>query len=392
MKSPVRRTASPFLFLNPDTLNPDALNPDALPPHPVSSGRRMLLRHADFARRLLGWYDRSQRDLPWRVRGRVRHPCPYHVLVSEFMLQQTQVATVIPYFQRFMEHFPTLADLAAADEQQVLRQWQGLGYYARARNLLRCARQVVAEYDGKLPANVTHLQTLAGIGRYTAGAISSIGFGRRAPILDANVTRVILRLDKIEADPREPSVRELLWQRAGEILPSRRIGDFNSALMELGAMICTPRSPQCLICPVRSHCEAFAAGMADHIPAPKQKSAIPLLRRRTFCIQNGNRWLIEQRPAKGRWAAMWQFITLHSDGPFKLPVTTTPPTAIGKVSHTLTHRQYEFDVFHCLASGMKPRIAAGSNRWVSLEELEGYPLPRPHALIAKMLVWPHKKS
>jgi A/G-specific adenine glycosylase len=345
----------------------------------------MLLRRADFCRRLLNWYDRSHRDLPWRVRGQTTHPSPYHVLVSEFMLQQTQVATVIPYFQRFMERFPTIADLAAADEQEVLRHWQGLGYYARARNLLRCARQVVTDHGGSLPADVTQLRSLAGIGRYTAGAISSIGFGRREPILDANVTRVVLRVDQIESDPRERAVQELLWRRAEEILPSQRVGDFNSALMELGALICTPRSPQCLVCPVRKHCEAFAAGMAERIPAPRKKPPIPLLRRHTFCIQHGNRWLIERRPAKGRWAGMWQFITLAADDSGALPVKTTSPSAIGNVSHTLTHRQYEFQVFRCVARGTKPPADSDSRRWVDLDELEKYPLPRPHVHIARML-------
>lgn len=345
----------------------------------------MLLRRADFGRRLLGWYDRSHRALPWRVRGRTRHPSPYHVLVSEFMLQQTQVVTVIPYFDRFLERFPSFAALAAAEEQEVLRHWQGLGYYTRARNLLRCARQVVSEHGGKLPSDVTQLQALAGIGRYTAGAISSIGFGRRVPILDANVTRVLLRLDKIEADPRDRAVQDQLWRRAEEILPASRIGDFNSAVMELGALICTPRSPQCLICPVRNHCEAYAAGLADRIPLPKKKPAIPILRRQTFCIQHGNRWLIEQRPAKGRWAGMWQFITLPADSATALPLKTSAPRAIGAVSHTLTHRRYEFEILHCTARRARQSSLTESRRWVTLKELEVYPLPRPHVLIAKML-------
>jgi A/G-specific adenine glycosylase len=246
--------------------------------------RRMLRSHVDFARRLLKWYDQSHRDLPWRTCGNAPHPVPYHVLVSEFMLQQTQVATVIPYFHRFTQRFPTIADLASADEQEVLRHWQGLGYYSRARNLLRCARQIVGEHGGDVPSDAKQLQKLAGIGRYTAGAISSIAFGRRVPILDANVTRVLLRLDKIESDPRERAVQDQLWHRAEEILPRRRMGDFNSALMELGALICTPRSPQCLICPVQIHCEALVAGVAERIPAQRKRPPLPILRRKTFCI------------------------------------------------------------------------------------------------------------
>jgi A/G-specific adenine glycosylase len=310
---------------------------------------------------------------------------PYHVLVSEFMLQQTQVPTVIPYFHRFTQRFPTIADLATAEEQEVLRHWQGLGYYSRARNLLRCARQIVSDHAGELPGDAEQLQTLAGIGRYTAGAISSIAFGRRVPILDANVTRVLLRLDKIERDPRERAVQDQLWKRAEEILPRRRIGDFNSALMELGALICTPRSPQCLICPVRSHCEALAAGIAERIPARRKKPPLPLLRRKTFCIQHGKLWLIEQRPAAGRWGGMWQFITVPADTPIALPLRTTTPKVIGGICHALTHRRYEFEVFHCraLRGGVGKRNEP--RRWVDLADLNRYPLPRPHVKIVAML-------
>jgi A/G-specific adenine glycosylase len=300
------------------------------------------------------------------------------------MLQQTQVATVIPYFHRFVQRFPNVADLAAAEEQEVLRHWQGLGYYTRARNLLQCARQIVSDHEGELPGDVVKLQTLAGIGRYTAGAISSIAFGRRVPILDANVTRVLLRLDKIESDSRDRTIQDELWRRAEEMLPRRRIGDFNSALMELGALICTPRSPQCLICPVRSHCEALAAGVAERIPARRKKPPLPLLRRKTFCIQHGDRWLIEQRPATGRWAGMWQFITVAAESS-DLPVKTTSPRLIGGVSHTLTHRHYEFEVFHCRARGKESRATGDSRRWVDLVELGKFPLPRPHVKIAAML-------
>jgi A/G-specific adenine glycosylase len=215
-----------------------------------------------FARRLLAWYDGAQRRLPWRVDDRSgRAPNPYHVLVSEAMLQQTQVATVIPYFNRFIERFPTLADLAAADEQDVLRLWQGLGYYTRARNLRAAARAVASEYGGELPRRRDDLLKLPGVGRYTAGAVASIAFDTRAPILDGNVARVLCRVDRIETDPRERATQDLLWRRAEQILPRKRVGAFNTALMELGATVCIPRSPQCLICPVRRHCEAHAAGV-----------------------------------------------------------------------------------------------------------------------------------
>jgi len=227
-------------------------------------------------------------------------PNPYHVLVSEAMLQQTQVATVVPYFTRFIERFPTLADLAAAEEQDVLRLWQGLGYYSRARNLRAAARAVATNYGGELPRERDELLKLPGVGRYTAGAVASIAFDRRAPILDGNVARVLCRIDKIETDPRERLTQELLWRRAEKILPRRRVGAFNTAMMELGATVCIPRSPQCLICPVREHCEAFAAGVQETIPPARKAKETPLLRRVTFCVRRGEQWLIEQRPATGQ--------------------------------------------------------------------------------------------
>src|SRR5688500_6922469 len=281
---------------------------------------------ASFRKRLVRWYDSSRRDLPWRLATNSaagERPDPYHVLVSEAMLQQTQVATVIPYFHRFLARFPTLDALAGADEQDVLRAWQGLGYYARARNLQGAARTVMSEHGGQLPREHDELLKLPGVGRYTAGAVASIAFERRAPIVDGNVARVLCRIDKIETDPRDRLTLEVLWTRAEQILPKKRVGDFNSALMELGATVCTPRSPQCLICPVRDHCEAFAAGLQDRIPAPRAAKPTPLLRRWTLCIRRGDHWLIEQRPTNGRCAGMWQFVTVPA-GEGAAPI---PPTA-----------------------------------------------------------------
>lgn len=349
----------------------------------------MLSTAALFARRLLAWYNGAQRRLPWRVDDRSgTAPNPYHVLVSEAMLQQTQVATVIPYFNRFIERFPKLTDLAAADEQDVLRAWQGLGYYSRARNLRAAAQTVVAQYGGDLPRERDELLKLPGVGRYTAGAVASIAFDRRAAILDGNVARVLCRIDRIEADPRERATQELLWRRAEEILPRKRVGTFNTALMELGATVCIPRSPQCLICPVRQDCEAYAGGVQEKIPAPRKARPTPLLRRATFCIRRGDRFLLEQRPARGRWAGMWQFVTVpvepSADRP-ALPVRTTEPRALGIVTHCLTHRRYHFDVFFCDANGTDDLTDNAPRAWVTLDGLSDYPLPRPHLRVAEML-------
>ena len=360
----------------------------------------MIGRKNVFAQKLLGWYDRSRRDLPWRVAPGSTHdacPGPYHVLVSEAMLQQTQVATVIPYFHRFLSQFPKIADLAAADEQDVLRAWQGLGYYSRARNLRAAAQAIVRDHGGRVPNTVEALRTLPGVGAYTAGAVASIAYNCRAPIVDGNVARVLCRIDRIETDPRDKATLAILWRHAEEILPRARLGDFNSSLMELGATVCTPRSPQCLICPVSAHCEAFAAGVQDRIPARRKAKTTPLLQRDVLCVRTtrdgSDAWLIEQRPARGRWAGMWQFVTVERNG--KRPsvkavadltgVSVGKPKLIGAATHALTHRRYAFDVYVCIARNACEALREGPRKWVTRAELDRYPLPRPHLKVARML-------
>lgn len=330
---------------------------------------------AAFRRRLLKWYGGNARELPWRGEGRT----PYGVLVSEAMLQQTQVATVVPYFQRFMATLPTVEALAAADGQIVLRLWQGLGYYTRARNLHKAAKAIVERHGGVVPRTVDELLALPGVGRYTAGAVASIAYGVRAPILDGNVVRVLCRIDKIEEDPRRPEVLMRLWQRAAELVPRDRPGEFNSAMMELGATVCIPRHPQCLICPVRRFCKAYAAGVQDRIPPGKARKATPMVERDVFRIRNGKGdYLIEQRPPSGRWASLWQFITRQPGG--APPLDTTPPVHLGTIAHALTHRRYAFRVFACASDAPAPPSA----RWAARDELDNYPMSRPHLKIRDM--------
>jgi A/G-specific adenine glycosylase len=350
---------------------------------------------SEFQRRLLRWYDGHRRDLPWRLplnssAGDAALD-PYHVLVSEAMLQQTQVATVIPYFRSFLEKFPTLPALANADLQEVLRAWQGLGYYSRARNLQKAAMKILTDFDGHVPSDVEQLLELPGVGRYTAGAVASLAFGNRAPILDGNVARVLCRLDAVKEDPRELVTRELLWVRAEEILPRKRVGDFNSALMELGALICTPRSPRCLLCPLNKQCSAYAAGISEQIPPPKKAKPIPLIQRWTFCIRSENRYLIEQRPASGRWAGMWQFVTIEPTKKrpsvdlirSQFSLRTSMPKPIGTVEHALTHRRYHFHIFLCDLIG--PVESPPPRKWVTLKEIVKHPLPRPQVKIIDLL-------
>lgn len=307
------------------------------------------------------------------------------------MLQQTQVATVIDYFRRFIARFPTIRSLAQADPQEVLRLWQGLGYYSRARNLHAAAKMMVAEYDGQVPESVDLLLKLPGVGRYTAGAVASIAFEQPAPIVDGNVARVLCRLEGVRTDPREKQTQAWLWKQARQILPSVRIGDFNSAMMELGALICTPKSPKCLLCPVQSHCRAFASGLVDQIPPPRQRPARPLNRRQVYAVFCNGKYLLEQRPPKGRWAGLWQFTTLHWQSrrtnmqlQQQLGVTVEKPILLGEVEHDLTHRQYYFQVLYCRLKARKPRLPAG-RMWVGLDEIARYPLPRPHLKIVQML-------
>lgn len=338
-----------------------------------------------FRRDLLSWYDRHRRDLPWRsVVADTGRPDPYHVLLSEFMLQQTQVATVVPYFARFLERFPTVAALAAADEQDVLRMWQGLGYYSRARNLLKAARAVVEQHGGVVPSTVEALLTLPGVGRYTAGAIASIAHGTRAPIVDGNVVRVICRLDAIRGDPRDKKIVALLWARAEQLVPDDRPGDLNSALMELGATVCAPRSPQCLICPVARHCAARDQQLQYEIPPPKLAKATPLFARTIYCLHRARgdgatEYAFEQRPADGRWASMWQFVT--RDPAESLPIAVADATSLGTVTHGLTHRRYEFSVLR----GTPEDAASVSARWMTLAESEAVPLPKPHVVVRERL-------
>jgi A/G-specific adenine glycosylase len=347
---------------------------------------------SSLSKALIDWYDKSRRDLPWRrPDGKPDAPLdPFKVLVSEFMLQQTQVSTVIPYFHAFMKRFPTLESLASASEQEVLRLWQGLGYYSRARNLQRAAQRIVLSFCGKIPQNVEELQSLPGVGRYTAGAIASIAFEARAPVLDGNVARVLCRIDLIRGDPRLRKTQQQLWNRAEEILPDKRVGDFNSALMELGATVCVPRNPKCLVCPIREFCKAARAGVADRIPAARKAKATPLVRRWAVCVRNRSRWLIEQRPIPGRWAGMWQFVTIPGNGKAptargvsrEISCSIVDLKSLGTIRHALTHRRYVFDVFTARMNG---RHEQSDRRWVTLDELSEYPLPGPHVRIAELL-------
>jgi len=308
------------------------------------------------------------------------------------MLQQTQVATVIPFFQHFMAEFPTIASLAAAPQQRVLRLWQGLGYYSRARNLQAAAQRIVADHNGQIPPDPAALLNLPGVGRYTAGAIASLAFGLRQPILDGNVARVLCRLEKIQSNPRDRDTQSRLWQLAEEILPKRRVADFNSALMELGATLCTPRNPQCNICPVQRCCKAFAANLQDKIPIPKPARPVAVHHRWTFAAHHKDRWLIEQRPQRGRWASLWQFVTIEAtNGKADVKIASAAVggavanlTPLSPVRHALTHRKYLFTPFLCTVSNDDNNPPTASRKWVRSKDLTRYPFSKPQLIIAHL--------
>ena len=255
-----------------------------------------------FRARLLAWFRKSRRDLPWR-----RTRDAYRVWVSEIMLQQTQVAAVVPYFQRFLAAFPTLTDLAAAEEAQVLRLWEGLGYYRRARQLHAAARLCVDLHYGEVPRDYDALLALPGIGRYTAGAVLSIAHDARLPILEANTVRLLSRLLAYRGDPLDSAGQKLLWRTAEELLPRRGAGEFNQALMELGSVICSP-TPRCDVCPLAPLCPTRAAGAQAEIPRPKRPKAFEEVREAAVVVRRRGRVLLVRRGGGGgRWGGLWDF-------------------------------------------------------------------------------------
>ncbi len=253
---------------------------------------------------LLSWFDSGRRDLPWR-----KTRDPYAIWVAEMMLQQTQVRTVVPYYQRFLARFPTVRKLARASVDEVLEAWAGLGYYGRARNLHAAAREVVDHHRGKLPEDEAALRALPGIGRYTAGAIASIAFGRAAPVLDGNAARVLARLVAHDGTP------SLLWPLAADLVPPDRPGDFNQALMELGATVCTPRDPTCLICPLAVLCEARRQGRTGELPRPRRRARPREASAACAIVERGAQWLVAKRPPHGLLGGLWEFPTFDlADG------------------------------------------------------------------------------
>ncbi|HEY7328669.1 MAG TPA: A/G-specific adenine glycosylase [Gemmataceae bacterium] len=351
------------------------------------------------ARRLLPWFRRHQRDLPWR-----RDRDPYRIWVSEVMLQQTLATTVIPYFERFLRAFPTVAALAGADEQEVLRLWEGLGYYRRARDLHRAAREIVAQHNGQFPADPVLLGRLPGLGRYTCNAVLSQAFDRRLPILEANTQRVLSRLFGRSEDPRQPEARRWLWRAAEEILPHRDVGAFNQALMELGALVCTPAAPRCGECPLAARCVARQLGRPESIPARTPPPEVAAVQESAVVVRRGPEVLFVQRPAGGRWAGMWEFPhgpllegESHEAAASRLLRQLTGLHAkVGQELLTIRHSimRYRitltcFEAEHAGGEFKSPFYVEG--RWLAPADLAAYPVSSPQRRLARFLLSPSRQ-
>lgn len=325
---------------------------------------------------LLAWYDRHARTLPWRG----IHD-PYRTWVSETMLQQTRVETVIGYYDRFLQRFPTVADLAAAPEDDVLKMWEGLGYYSRARNLHRGAKQVMAEYGGVIPSSVEQLRKISGIGPYTAGAIASIAFDQPVPAVDGNVIRVVSRLRGIRENVGIPSVRRLLEGEAAALVPADRPGDFNQAVMDLGATICVPGTPACEKCPLQNLCDAFAAGDAEDLPILPRKNPPKEIDYAVCLIFSGDCVLMRQR-TEAMLRGLWVFPMLEGKLALRqLPSAVKKQTKLavtdvqfaGKAKHVFTHQIWQMQLYVMSTSGNAE--APAGYRFVPVEEMSDLAIP-----------------
>ncbi len=344
-----------------------------------------------FQNDLIHWFKEEQRDLPWR-----KDQDPYKVWVSEIMLQQTRVDTVIPYFHRFLEQFPTLDDLAAAEEDQVLKAWEGLGYYSRVRNLHSAVKEVQEKYEGIVPNTPKEIAALKGVGPYTAGAILSIAYGVPEPAVDGNVMRVLSRILLIWEDIAKPSSRKIFEQAVRQLISRDDPSSFNQALMEVGALICTPTSPSCLLCPVRAHCLGFHEGVIQELPvkAKKTKQREVQLAAVVLTDQSG-KLVIHKRPNKGLLANLWEFPTVEinlvdQNEKKQLPglffdsyhIMMEPGKLLGKIDHVFSHLIWNIRVYTGQLNG--ELLEKEDWKSVSLDEMDAYTFPVPYQKIRQL--------
>ena len=342
---------------------------------------------------LLNWFRKNKRDLPWR-----RDRRPYTVWVSEIMLQQTRVDQMAPYYRRFMDWFPDIRTLAQAPQEKVLKSWEGLGYYSRARHLHLSAQKIVNEHDGIFPDRYTDLIKLPGIGRSTAGAILSLAFDRPYPVMDGNIKRVFIRFYHIRRPIGETATMNELWGKAAAVVPSRKPGRFNEALMELGALVCLPKNPVCLKCPLRSDCRAFRRGVAERLPAKNPPRKIPHYDVTAAVIRKGRKILITRRPEKGLLGGLWEFPggkqqpgetleeCLHREIEEELGIAIRVGERFLQVKHAYSHFKITLHLFFCRhLKGRIQKIGIMDYRWVSSAELSDYAFPRADQRVIEFL-------
>jgi len=347
-------------------------------------------------RRLLAWFRKHKRDLPWRRTGD-----PYRIWVSEVMLQQTQVSTVLPYYRRFLARFPTVEALAGARDQAVLKAWQSLGYYRRAMNLRAAARAVVRDHGGRIPDDPAAFAALSGVGRYTCGAVQSIAFGRRLAALDGNAVRVIARWLALTQTVDRPATRAKLWSAAEALVSPSAPGDWNQAVMELGATVCLPRGPQCCQCPVRRHCRAAAKGIQDRIPARHRRKPIPHIEVGAGIIWRRGRVLLCKRRADAMLGGLWEFPggkrrpgesvqrCIRRELMEECALSVTVGKHLINVTHTYTHLRVTLRVYHCRAGpGRIKLLGCDDARWVRPQDISRYPLPAADVKILEALFSP----
>lgn len=340
-------------------------------PRPTRNTPSPLPPRVEWNRRLLRWYDREKRAMPWRAT-----PDPYRVWVSEIMLQQTQVETVIPYFNRFVEAFPDVRALAKAPSDRVMKLWEGLGYYSRARNLQKAAQVIIALHGGQVPGTIEDLMALPGVGRYTAGAIASIAFGVVAPLVDGNVARVLSRVTAMPLLAKSKEGQQRLWATAAALVSPRRPGDSNQALMELGARVCLPRTPRCGACPVSALCAGYQKGAPTDYPVTEKRKPVPtiIVTAGVIWSRDGRRILISQRPDEGLLGGLWEFpggklepgetleTCLQREIMEELGIAIRVGSKLMEVRHAYTHRLVHLHIFHAHHESGRPK-ALEVARW-----------------------------
>ncbi|HYQ72092.1 MAG TPA: A/G-specific adenine glycosylase [Gammaproteobacteria bacterium] len=356
-------------------------------------------RRADFSGRVLAWHARSGRkDLPWQ-----REPTPYRVWVSEIMLQQTQVATVIPFYHRFMTRFPDVRMLAAASPDQVLHHWSGLGYYARARNLHAAAQQIVTRYDGNFPQTFEAVVELPGVGRSTAGAILALACGQRHPILDGNVKRVLARYHAIAGWPGQAAVLEVLWSLAEACTPATRVEVYTQAIMDLGATVCTRGRPDCTDCPLAADCRARISGRQSDYPAPRPKKALPVRQVTMLLLCRGkghDEVLLEKRPPSGVWGGLWSFPELADTPDAEAAWQQASGIRFRRieawpvVQHTFTHFRLEITPLLAAVRSEAGHVMEGPDRvWYNTSGSTERGLAAPvKKLLQKVSGWQHARA